>query len=272
MLWEMWQAWRTPVNLSYVKPMGYLHESVAMRARSKRCSAEWQAHYQQCRASIIEAVDYASQQCDTKQKTVLIFGAGHLMDTPLEALSSQFKSIFLVDLLFSKATQQQVEPFENVRLIEHDVTENLARIFHANLNTANDLQVPQRWLADNSIGLVISLNLITQLPLLPAKYLIKHTDFSLQQAEQLSQQMIAQHLTYLRGFDCPVCLIADRNIEEYDRNGQRIDEYNPWWEIQPPLPHREWHWQVAPFGEINTKTCQIHKVGVSFLKRKSMSL
>ncbi|CAN8142271.1 conserved hypothetical protein [uncultured Thiomicrorhabdus sp.] len=265
MLWEYWQVWRTPVSLPYVKPMGFLHESIAMRARAKRCQTAWHEHYQHCQHSILQAIQLAEEQNKTQQKTALILGAGHLHDIPLEYFSQKFQQVVLVDLLFSQEARRQLKRFANIELVELDVTENLQTIYQGELESAQQLTPPQGYLKEN-IGLVVSLNLITQLPLLPAKYLMKHFGFTLQQAQEISQTLIQQHLAYLRRFECPVCLIADRNIEEFDRHNHCIDGYNPWWEVELPEAQESWQWLLAPYGEISRNRCQIHQVGVSYFQ------
>ncbi|BBP45730.1 hypothetical protein THMIRHAS_11030 [Thiosulfatimonas sediminis] len=264
MLWEFWQAWRTPLNLNYVKPLGYLHESIAMRARARRCEPHWQAHYQHCQNGILQALKRAGNCSHLQEKSVLIFGAGHLEDIPLADLAVNFKRVILVDLLFSLQVRRTVSVYSNVQLIEHDVTENLAALFAEPKNTATQLQPPSKWLDRTDIGLVVSLNLITQLPLLPAKYLLKHGWLRLEQTERFSSLLIQQHLDYLHAFRCPVCLIADRQIVEFNHAGVQLDAFNPWWQVAAPSVIEQWDWELAPFGEIQRQTRQVHQVGLSY--------
>jgi len=236
--------------------MGYLHESIAMASRSQRCHQQWGQHYQHCQSTIIQAID----QCEDFH-TAIIFGAGSLRDIPLDVLSERFQQVLLVDLVFLKSARLKVQPFPNICLIEADVTENM----HALYTGKQVLNPPQRWLEDSNVSLVVSLNLITQLPLLPAKWLIKHYHVKERLVDQMSKQLIQQHLDYLQKFTGVKCLIADRWDTEFDATGNTIDEFDPWWDITQPETVKEWDWVLVPIGEGSANLGQKNRVGVSFL-------
>jgi len=236
--------------------MGYLTESIAMAARSKRCQSQWGEHYAYCQQSIQSAM----QRCSTHH-TALIFGAGSLQDIPVKALSEHFEKVLLVDVLFLKSARKRVQAFSNIELIEADITESMSLIFQGQTN----LTLPKRWLDNQNISLVVSLNLITQLPLLPAKWLMKNRSVQEVDIERLSRQVIQQHLDYLCAFSGVVCLIADRWDTEFDNTGQVLDEFDPWWEVEQPQTSKEWDWQVVPIGEGRSNSGQKNRVGVSFL-------
>lgn len=256
MFWELWQSWRTPVYAPFVKKMGYLHEAIAMVARAKRCAQPWQQHYLECQKVIQTAIPKAANR-----RKVLVFGAGSLNDLPLEALATQFEQVLLVDLVFLKAARMRVAKLSNVYCIEHDVCESLAGFYRGQL----EVNAPQTWLQDSEIDLVISLNLITQLPLIPVRWLMRHQGISQLQAEKIGQALIQQHLEYLQTLSGIKCLIADRqNIELNHQTGEQED-IDPWWDIQSPPVERTWHWQVAPRGERSRTVSQTNVVGVSWL-------
>lgn len=255
MIWEWWQYLTTPVP-KYVKEMGYLHEAIAMAARAKRCRVPWQSHYQKCQTVINEAM----QRCE-KHRTALIMGAGSLNDIPLSGLSEQFETVYLIDLVFLKSAKQQAAMFRNVHLIEADVTESVADIFKGQTL----LTPPQAWLNKTDIDLVVSLNILTQLPLLPAKWLLSKYALPELALADLSQTMIQQHLDYIQKFNATVCLIADRWDTEFDASGKVLDEFDPWWEVEQPDVIKSWEWELMPVGEVNRSQGQKNRVGVSYL-------
>ncbi len=255
MIWEYWQYLTTAVSPA-VRKMGYLHEAIAMAARAKRCQQQWGEHYQNCQISIQQAVE----QCE-EFDSVLIFGAGSLNDVPLELLSKRFKKVLLVDLLFLQAARDKVKPYANIQLIEHDVTESIDAFFSG----SSQCSVPQCWLDEPQISLVVSLNLITQLPLLPAKWLMRNFQQSEQTVDLLSKQLIQQHLDYLQQFCGVKCLIADRWDTESDSAGNIVDEFDPWWDIPQPPVVKQWSWELVPLKESNTHLAQKNRVGVSFI-------
>lgn len=256
MLKEFWQYVSSTTETPVAKKMGFLSESIAMEARAKRCKQSWGTHYQNCQKTILHASQRAVQK-----RTVLILGAGSLHDVPLDSLATQFDTVLLVDLVFLNSARSVAQQFDNVELIEHDVTESLERIFMG----LPWVDIPVAWLDDSSIDLVISLNLITQLPLIPVRWLIEHFDVSEQEGDILGKQLILAHLLYLQSFNGEVCLIADREGIEFDAKGNEQDCFDPWWDIESPQVVESWQWELIPLGEVNRHTSQVNRVGVSFL-------
>jgi hypothetical protein len=243
--------------------MGFLSESIATAARAKRCKPSWQPHYDACKQVMVEAVSKATQR-----RTALIFGAGSLRDVPLQALSRAFERVLLVDLLFLPAARRLAAPYANVQLIEHDVTESLGDLYRGQFS----VNAPIRWLDRESIDLVVSLNLMTQLPLMPMQWFTSprpHPAISETLAERLGLELMEKHIAYLRGFQkrqgVPVCLIADRKVQRKDVGDRLVSEWDPWWGIDPIACERSWAWLVAPVGEISSDYAQWHQVGVSYL-------
>jgi hypothetical protein len=256
MLKEFWQyVSNTPEN-PLAKKMGFLSEAISMEARAKRCNQSWGAHYQHCQKAILNASQRAVQK-----RTVLVLGAGSLHDVPLGILSTQFDRVVLVDLVFLNSARDVAQQFANVELVEHDITESLVRIQLGFLM----VDTPMKWLDDPSIDLVISLNLITQLPLIPVRWLMEHFELSEQEGDIVGKQLVLAHLLYLQAFNGEVCLIADREGVELDAEGNELDHFDPWWDVEPPKAIESWQWELMPVGEVNQKTSQTNRVGVSFL-------
>jgi len=256
MIKELWQYVSTSTNLPVAKEMGFLKEAISMEARAKRCFQSWGTHYRNCQKAILNA----STRC-VQKRTVLILGAGSLNDVPLGILSSQFEKVILVDLVFLKSARRQAGQFENVELVEHDITESLNWIQQGQ----TIVQTPQAWLNDDTIDLVVSLNLITQLPLIPVRWLINDFDLSESGADVVGKQLIFSHLHYLRMFHGEVCLIADRRGVEFDDMGNEVDQFDPWWDVEPPKAIEMWEWELVPLGEVDEEKGQKNLVGVSLL-------
>ncbi|BBP43703.1 hypothetical protein [Thiosulfativibrio zosterae] len=260
MLWEAWQYFTTPVALPLAKEMGFLEEAIAMAARRKRCRAEWDTHFQNCQTTIREAVE----RCTQKRK-IVIMGAGSLLDVPLDYLAQEFDEVCLIDLVFLKDARKRVKPFSNVRLIEQDVTDSLAACQKGAVQAKPALnpQGHKAWLDLSEVDCLVSLNLLSQLPLIPVSWLMKHFGISEQQADVLAKQLINEHLNLLNACSGVKCLIADRWVTEIDTQGQEVDGFDPLWEVSVPEVQKSWDWRVIPLGEINTPTAQVNRVGVS---------
>lgn len=256
MIWEMWQYLTTSTKIDEAKKMGYLKEAIAMAARAKRCRQEWGEHYQNCQKSIMQAANRAVQK-----RTVLIFGAGSLNDIPLQQLAEQFEKVLLIDLVFLDTARKKARAYDNVSLIEHDVTESLTWLSEGQ----SMVQQPSEWLDDSHIDLVVSLNLITQLPLIPVGWLMSDYGFDEAEVDIIGKQLIFAHMHYLKQFSGEVCLIADRENFEFNDRGQEIDRFDPWWDVEPPEAEYTWQWELMPLGEVGSDKWQKNQVGVSFL-------
>lgn len=256
MIWEMWQYLTTPTKFTEAKTMGYLKEAIAMAARAKRCQPQWNAHYEHCQHAILQAANRAVQK-----RKVLILGAGSLNDIPLSELCASFQQVILVDLVFLDSARKLALKYPNLSLVEHDVTESLEW-----LSSGRDMvQQPKAWLDDPQIDLVVSLNLVTQIPLIPVKWLMTDYGLNEEDADIVGKQLIVAHLNYLKQFSGEVCLIADRNSREFNVAGDVVDEFDPWWDIEPPRAQNTWDWEIIPLGEASNETWQKNTVGVSFL-------
>ncbi|MGM0542045.1 MAG: hypothetical protein ACQEQR_06360 [Pseudomonadota bacterium] len=256
MIKELWQYVATSTELPVAKPMGFLKEAIAMGARSKRWQQQWDAHYVKSKETIVSATHRAVQK-----RTVLVFGAGSLNDIPLSYLSSQFSKVILVDLVFLNPARRLASKYSNVELIEHDVTESLDWLYQGQTL----VQAPTVWLDDRSIDLVISLNLITQLPIIPVRWLIDEFDLSETETDIVGKQLIFAHLRYLKEFTGEVCLIADRVEIQLDSQGIELNRFDPWRDIEQPKADLYWEWQVMPLGEMKRSKSQKNLVGVSTL-------
>ncbi|MDR9498620.1 MAG: hypothetical protein RI556_05555 [Hydrogenovibrio sp.] len=255
MIAEAWQ-WLTTPATAQARRLGFLKESIAMQARFQRCRSDWQPHYQRCQQVIREAMAQAGQQ-----RVLLIMGAGLLEDIPLAEASERFEQVWLVDMVFLRKARRRAAAFANVRLIEADITESLTTL----ANGQDDVARPRRWL-DQPVDCVVSLNLLTQLPMVPVRSRLKRSSKDHDaQLETLGKALIEAHLAYLSRFSGVRCLICDRWVEERRADARLVDELDPAWDVALPSTVREWDWTVIPFGESAEapRNERIHRVGAS---------
>ncbi len=114
--------------------------------------------------------------------------------------------------------------------------------------------------ADPTVDLVISANLLSQIPIGVETFLDDHP----QRAQALTPDMLARsvrgHLDDLATFSCRVCLLTDIVMHERNRGGAITDTLDLMRGIAMPPPDEAWDWTVAPFGEIDRKHEYIHRV------------
>lgn len=251
------------------RQFGYLRESIGIRARHRRCSAAWRPHLDKSKAALLQSL----QSCDDF-RTALVFGSGLLLDIPLAQLAERFREVWLVDLVHLPEVQREARRHANVRCLSHDVSECLERL---RTGLSNDLDTlpesrPSRFLDEKTVDWVASVNLLSQLPLLPLEWLQRR--FPEVREEQLArwgEGLMRRHLDYLDAFDAPVCLLADAEQTSYGADGAIIEhvDFAAKFDLDR-LAFEQWRWDVAPPGEIAPGVGRFHRVVACSRGRKSL--
>lgn len=227
--------------------MEYLYQAIALRGRYRRRRRSWQPHLDAAR-SFITAVAEKS----VSRGRVVVLGSGLLLDVPIERLTEQFDEVVLVDIVHLPEVRRRVQAYPNVRLLQHDITgvakplyENVRRGIHA-LPEGNAV-IPE---ADVRTGLVISLNLISQLAAIPSCYVSKKMPHvSQDELDAWCNRIRAGHLDALAALSCDVCVIADYAYAWNDAGGTVVEQGSTVGDLALPEAMVEWEWHIAPFGE-----------------------
>lgn len=235
--------------------MGYLYEAIAMDARYRRCQTQWQSHFEACQQAILQATESVE-----KPDTILILGAGSLKDIPLTQLSETFERVILLDVVFLNSARQTALAFHNVELMEADASNCLPELYRGN----RIIDKAPHWQTQiGEVDCIVSLNLVTQIPLIPVRWLIDKQGLSIEDAGKFGRKLVQNHLDWLQSQPGVKCLIADRQVLEYDAQGHQVDAFDPAWEVTLPEPSIEWDWEVVPLSESSTVSSQINRVGVT---------
>jgi hypothetical protein len=243
-LGELIQYIRSEVRPEYRK-LGYLRQAVALAGRDKRLQTYWQQHQQQCHAVIRSAVASLKQR-----NKVVILGSGLLTEIPLDELAQQFHQAVLVDTVFLPQTRQLIQDYANVEWLEEEVS-GLAEQLLQHKSSRQPLPTPNSRVVSLAEGadLVISANLLSQLPLIPLQYMVNHFDYSNQQYVDWGEQIIRDHLQSLASLDAHVVLITDTVHEDIDRKGRVKRREDMLFRVRLPDAAWQWHWLLAPYGE-----------------------
>jgi len=232
---------------SYVRRMEYLYQAIALRGRYRRRKRSWQPHLDAAR-SFITAV---AEKCVSRGR-VVVLGSGLLLDVPIQRLTELFEEVVLVDIVHLPEVRRRVRAYPNVRLLQHDITgvakplyENIRRGIHA-LPEGN-VVIPG---ADVCTGLVVSLNLISQLAAIPSYYIAKKMPhFPQSELDAWCNRIRAAHLDALAVLSCDVCVIADYAYVWSDPRGAVVEQGSTVGDLVLPEPGVAWEWHIAPFGE-----------------------
>ena len=208
MLSELWTQWRTPAS-PVAKKMGFVYEAVALQSRLKSHRSLWEAHLRRSKNAIKRMVESCEQH-----HLCVILGSGLWADVPVEYLSRRFEEVWLVDIVHLPQVRKKVQTFENVQLMEWDVTESLATWLSIDEGELRVAQ-PTQFLGRSGIDLVVSVNILTQLSVLPVHWLRKETSISEAQIEQIHYQLLKAHVDYLHKFSGQVGLLTEFQDESH---------------------------------------------------------
>lgn len=229
MLSELWTQWRTPAS-PVAKKMGFVYEAVALRSKLKTHARDWEPHLRRSKNAIKRMVE----SCD-QRRVCMVLGSGLWADIPVEYLSRRFESVWLVDIVHLPVVRDQVQAYENVQLIEWDVTESLSNWMDLDEGGLRVNQ-PSQFVGKLGVDLVVSVNILTQLSVLPVRWLREETSITDEQVEQIHHQLMKAHVDYLYKFSGQVGLIT----EFQDEHHALLDEaWLDQWHGQS-----QWQWQL----------------------------
>lgn len=183
--------------------MGYYDYQQELVFRHLNQEGGWDRHQANCRDFIIRAV----KSCQPAILTVL--GSGWLLDLPLTDLADLTRKIYLVDIIHPPGIRELTEKSGNIELREEDVTGGLIEEVWKKCHSASpfrkkikreDISMP-RYNPDYDQGMVVSLNLLTQLETLPCRFIERHSLMTDGDLIQLKTEIQQKHISYLTGRD-----------------------------------------------------------------------
>ncbi|AWN54369.1 hypothetical protein [Methylobacterium sp. 17Sr1-1] len=231
--------------------LGYAGDSVRLASRSRRCRAAWAPHLAAAKDAVRAAMDNLP-----RRDTAVVLGSGLLDDVPIDSLAGAFRRVVLVDAVHPWRGRLRARGHPNVARLVHDLSGTQDLLLGRGEGFGPVLPPVCR-----EADLVVSANLLSQLPILPvarleaAGRLGPWTD-----PEAFGARIVAAHLDALAGLPARVCLVADRDETEEDRDGRVLERIDLLYGVDPGPAPREWEWVLAPFGEVARDRRLVHRV------------
>ena len=251
------------------KRMGYLREAIAIHRRYARHRKTWEPHLEASKKVIREAIEASKASGGgggTSPGTAVVLGSGLLIDIPLDALSDAFDRVELVDLVHMKPVRWVVEHYPNVTLVEADIADVAGALvrFAAGEAALPEPQAPDLPGVDlDDVRLVVSANLVSQLPLVPGGWLKRRTKLDDDAVYAFGGCLVRAHLDWLLGLAArgiTVCLIADVEREFIDRDEKPVQTYDGLYGERLPGRGYTWRWTIGPAGEVRSGITLCNKV------------
>ncbi|HAK59429.1 MAG TPA: hypothetical protein DCO77_03460 [Nitrospiraceae bacterium] len=246
MLYDLFLHLTTPCS-THVRRMGYLDEAIAMRRRFRRNRASWKPHLDNSCRFVLSA----AEQCRNKCKAVIL-GSGLLLDVPLAELAVMFQEVVLMDVVCLLEVRRRINRHDNIRFVEHDVTNVAQSLYQNGRDRLPELPepAPATTEIDENTGLVVSLNILSQLWVVPRTYAVRHfRGFTNDQVEEWCRRIVESHYAALRSLRCDVCLVADHEFVKRDGEGQVASRASSIYDILLPEPDASWTWNILPIGK-----------------------
>lgn len=230
---------------SHIRRMGYLYETIAMRERYKRNRSSWQPHLDKSRKAVLSA----AKRIKNRNK-IMVMGSGLLLDVPIDELSSIFKEVVLSDIIHLPEVRRRIKKLPNVRLIEQDAVGISEKLFQNIKNGLNELPCPSPCLSDSGADLVVSLNMLSQLPIIPHIYAMKNMpEIPENELKNWCRQIVESHIFWLKSLPCATCTISDHSFTKKNIQGNIIETGSTVYGTVLPEPEKSWIWNLAPCGE-----------------------
>ncbi|MGB8491243.1 MAG: hypothetical protein WCE64_09300 [Bacteroidales bacterium] len=232
-------------NVSYrlmLHRMGYYDYQQGLIYRHLNQEGGWSSHLENCRKFILDAADII------KPSVITVLGSGWLLDVPLTELAERATTVNLVDIVHPPEVKSQVAGLKNVILREDDVTGGLIsevwkkaghRTFLNKLRTFGSIDVSE-YQPQYDPGMVVSLNIITQLETIPLRLLRKKSSADMSAITGFRKLIQEKHLSFLLKHRS--VLISDIAEVETESSG-RINEIRSLLAELPESEHTmSWTW------------------------------
>ncbi len=222
--------------------MGYYEYQQGLVFRHLNQEGGWDLHLGNCRDFILRSVM-------SRQPAILtVLGSGWLLDLPLGELAAMTQKIYLVDIIHPPMIREKIENLGNIELMEEDVTGGLIKeVWETCRGTSvfrkktekSDITVPD-YEPVYEQGMVVSLNLLTQLEALPCRFLERHALMSHDDLTALKSEIQQSHLSFLLKRDS--VLITDTCEVETDSGGRMTTIPSLLTGLPSGKINSEWEW------------------------------
>lgn len=241
----------TPASAT-ARRLGYLKEAIAIEARHQRVVTHWKEHLERSQ----EYVWQSAKLCK-KTRHAVILGSGLLLDVPLARLSAHFDRVTCVDIVHLKKVRHNLSHYDNVELYEHDITgvadTLVAYISEDSAPEHLPVSRPSCPCIDESTDFVVSLNLLSQLSVVPACYVRdKFSKFD-NQIRSWKKQITQNHIEWLTSLPCRTCLISDVQRLISDKEGEIKRTEDSLHGATLPPTSDTWWWDIIPLEESDTR-------------------
>jgi len=228
--------------------MGYYDYQNGLIYRHLKQEGRWDDHLALCRNFILKSLDYY------KPQKVTVLGSGWLLELPIAEMIEKTGKIYLVDIVHPPDVIAQAGKLKNVELIEEDISGGLIEevwqktrkfFFFNKLHSLENINIHE-YEPDFDPGMVISLNILTQLESLLLTFLKNRSDISEEEYYAFRREIQNKHLNFLKKH--PSVLITDYEEVITNKQGTITKISTMVTEIPANRFSEEWIWDFDQTG------------------------
>jgi hypothetical protein len=177
-----------------------------------------------------------------------------LLELPFAELIEQTEKVCLIDIIHPPDVISQAGDYKNVDLIEQDITGGLITevwlkagkySLFKKLKSIADIVIPE-FKPDGDPGMVISLNILTQLESLLIDFLKKRSKIKEEEFELFKTEIQRKHIDFLRKHSS--VLITDYAEVITNRSGSVMTVPTLVTDLPPSQLREEWTWNFDQTG------------------------
>jgi hypothetical protein len=240
--------------------MGYYNYQHGFIFRHLNQETGWNNHLEKCRSFIIKALEVH------KPEKITVLGSGWLLELPLTEMLEKVNKVFLIDIIHPPEVIRQVINLPGVELKTEDISGGLidevwqktSRLpFFKKLKSLDDFIIPE-FIPDSDPGMVISLNILTQLETLPVKHLMRKTKANEEELNRFRKEIQNKHLNFLKKYKS--VLITDVTEIFTDTSGNISEKKSVIAGLPDGIYKEEWTWDFDLMGSDYNRKRSVFKV------------
>jgi len=240
--------------------MGYYNYQSGLIYRHLNQEGGWDEHLEHCRTFILKALDHYSPS------NISVLGSGWLMELPLAEIVERDIKVTLIDIVHPPEVVEQAGRLKNVKLVEADVTGGLiSEVWHKTskysffkkIKTLDDISFPE-YVPDSDPGMVISLNILTQLESLLIDFIKKRSGVKEDEYLLFRKKIQNRHIGFLKKHKS--VLISDIAEISTDQSGNSNAVLTMVSDIPQSIFREEWTWNFDSKGTDFYNSTSVMKV------------
>jgi hypothetical protein len=252
--------------------LGYFNYQHGFIVRHLNQETGWNSHLEKCRNFILRSLEIH------RPSKITVLGSGWLLELPLAEMLERVNKVYLVDIIHPPEVTEQAGKLPGVELIAEDVSGGLidevwqktSRLpFYKKLHSLEEIKVPE-YMPQFDPGMVISLNILSQLETLPVRYLLKKSKIGEEELICFRKKIQENHLSFLNKHKS--VLISDVAEIFTDRSGNITERQSVIAKLPEGIYKEEWTWDFDLKGSDYYDKRSVFKVAAIILKQWSMQI